>query len=392
MIGLQRRDAARDEAGGRVTSFNKRYGCLLLAAIVVVIVIQTAAIIYLINRPQEDKELGELMAALLDNFPEHNRTDFARHWAALQTSLGDLKANQTSQLSSRRILLAQVCQEIRSDEGLWNQELKENPSWALTGSMTSLQKKVVDQPPLNREVEDSMSRLQSVVDLPILYGKFKAFMPRDCTDVMAEGHFQDGVYLIFGGFKTFEVYCNMNFDGGGWTVIQRRQDGSVSFARNWDAYENGFGTITGEHWLGLRNIYSLTVLGGYQLRIDVTQHDGSKYFALYNDFAVGLNLLDPVKVGYPLFVNDYSGNATDGFWLNSGMKFSTRDRHQSPHKNCAYDSGWWYSSCGSTDLNGVYSSGFYSRVKWSNLDPLTFVEMKIRPNKAPTCRCCRKSH
>lgn len=34
-------------------------------------------------------------------------------------------------------------------------------------------------------------------------------------------------------------------------VIQRREDGSVNFFRGWEAYRDGFGTTTGEHWLGL---------------------------------------------------------------------------------------------------------------------------------------------
>ncbi|XP_076805266.1 fibrinogen beta chain-like [Clavelina lepadiformis] len=49
-----------------------------------------------------------------------------------------------------------------------------------------------------------------------------------------------------------EVYCE-----DGWTIFQRRIDGSVSFGRPWDDYANGFGQIDGEFWLGKRKLVQL---------------------------------------------------------------------------------------------------------------------------------------
>uniref|UniRef100_A0A3B5KSV1 Fibrinogen C domain containing 1b n=1 Tax=Xiphophorus couchianus TaxID=32473 RepID=A0A3B5KSV1_9TELE len=76
--------------------------------------------------------------------------------------------------------------------------------------------------------------------------------PRDCGDLYASGQREDGIYSVFPVHHPtgFQVYCDMTTDRGGWTVIQRREDGSVNFFRGWESYREGFGKITGEHWLG----------------------------------------------------------------------------------------------------------------------------------------------
>ena len=73
---------------------------------------------------------------------------------------------------------------------------------------------------------------------------------QDCFDLFRQGYTSDGVYTIspLGTLKNISVFCEMS--SGGWTRIQRREDGSVNFNVNWTTSAQGFGNIRSEHWLG----------------------------------------------------------------------------------------------------------------------------------------------
>ena len=118
----------------------------------------------------------------------------------------------------------------------------------------------------------------------------------------------------------------MTTDGGGWTVFQRRQDGSVNFYRNWVEYEEGFGDLNGEFWLGLEKIDRLTRhTKTHSLRIDMTTKTNLKRYAKYSSFHVK----DGTTVNqYMLEVGGYTGNMGGGDRLSyhNGKKFSTYDR------------------------------------------------------------------
>ena len=124
-----------------------------------------------------------------------------------------------------------------------------------------------------------------------------------------------GVYTIskFGGVKcsNTRVYCDTTSGRGGWTVIQRRQDGSVDFARDWIDYEDGFGNLTGEFWFGLRGMNTMTSEGQWELRIDYSFINGSKHHLSYSNFSVG-----PATEQYPLTISGFHGVSvtTDPFY------------------------------------------------------------------------------
>ena len=94
----------------------------------------------------------------------------------------------------------------------------------------------------------------------LLPGHFR-YMPNQ-PDIYKLKNFCGEQRIVFTG------YCDTVTDGGGWLVIQRRQDGSVDFNRDWVDYENGFGDLATEFWYGLRALNCLTSQGQWEFRVD----------------------------------------------------------------------------------------------------------------------------
>ncbi|XP_031450026.1 fibroleukin [Phasianus colchicus] len=194
-------------------------------------------------------------------------------------------------------------------------------------------------------------------------------MQRDCADHYAAGKRSSGIYPITPDPRnsTFQVYCDMETQGGGWTVLQRRQDGSTNFNRTWNDYKHGFGNLSREFWLGNDKIHLLTKSQEMQLRIDLEDFNGIKEYAKYQHFYVANEYLK-----YRLSVHGYSGTAGDALLYsrhyNHDQKFFTtpdkdNDRYASGNCGAFYSSGWWFDACLSANLNGKYYHKKYKGVR-----------------------------
>ena len=127
-----------------------------------------------------------------------------------------------------------------------------------------------------------------------------------CSDLYKKETRTDGVYTIDpDGLGALKVRCDMTTSGGGWTVFQRRMDGSVDFYLGWDDYKKGFGNPNGEFWLGLDKIHRLTKNGQNVLRVDLEDFENETCYAEYLTFAVA-NETDK----YKLTVGNYSGTVS----------------------------------------------------------------------------------
>ncbi|KAL9983041.1 hypothetical protein ACROYT_G005165 [Oculina patagonica] len=212
---------------------------------------------------------------------------------------------------------------------------------------------------------------------------------KSCAELYKSGKTSSGVYTIDpDGSGAFDVFCDQTTAGGGWTVLQKRLDGSVDFYRDWADYKIGFGNPNAEYWLGLDKIYRLTnSCGTNKLRVDLSDWQGDTRYAEYASFAIS----DGASK-YKLSLGSYSGSAGDSLSYHNGQSFTTKDQDHdsSSGSNCAvlYKGAWWYNGCHYSNLNGLYHQGgqhssYADGVNWYHWKGYYYsmkrAEMKIRP-------------
>nr|KAF6427119.1 angiopoietin 2 [Rousettus aegyptiacus] len=160
----------------------------------------------------------------------------------------------------------------------------------------------------------------------------------------------------------------MDTAGGGWTVIQRRGDGSVDFQKTWKEYKVGFGNPSGEYWLGNEFVSQVTSRKRYMLRIRLTDWAGNEAHSLYEHFS-----LSGEDLNYRIHLKGLTGTAGKISSISQpGNDFSTKD---ADNDKCIckcsqmLTGGWWFDACGPSNLNGMYypqkqSTNKFNGIKW----------------------------
>ena len=258
---------------------------------------------------------------------------------------------------------------------LVGQQVYSNSTGTLTLKFNSLT--VLDAGYYTCEAVNKIGRSESSVFLDVDFAE-------DCSGY--KGNRTSGIYTINpDGKQPFAVFCDMETNRGGWTVLLRRSDGSVDFFKDWFAYKTGFGRLSNDFWLGNDKIHRLTFGKNMVVRFDLEDFDGNKVFAEYRQFYI-----DGESDKYKAHIGAYSGTAGDSFGYSNGLLFSTKDRdHDTYAHSCAAHchSAWWFGTCSGSSITGRYlrpphhlqEKGIhwdtFKGVKYS----LKHTEMKVRP-------------
>ncbi|XP_043202029.1 techylectin-5A-like [Amphibalanus amphitrite] len=316
-----------------------------------------------------------------------------------QSSLEDLvkKVSQNSvKLNATSGLLNQSLQSyyMEGNPNDWRPRMEELAE--KVDNITSRVNKMAASGPQLEQLTAENDMLQLTLDavnaaLNASRGQPATPLPRDCSDLPAGT--ASGIHVLQPGLDRSvpptPAFCDLESDGGGWTVVQRRADilPRQEFYLGWQAYREGFGELDGEFWWGLESLWRMTGSrdSRYQLRITMEDFDGERRHVVYGTFRVSSE-----ADGYRLAVGNYSGDAGDALKRHNGYRFSTKDRDNDVHSagSCAtrHRGAWWYEACYDSNLNGQplvghnTGQGGISWNKWRTWDySLKAAEMKIRP-------------
>ena len=251
---------------------------------------------------------------------------------------------------------------------------------------------------LYRKFRNAVDLLQSLAYDYVAEIKFE-----NCCEPKLLGFNKSRIYPVMALAPLVKIaYCDMETDGGGWTLILRRgfrktkyQDVFPTIAEPY--YHRGFGRVDRDFWLGLKALHYMTSKEDVELRVDL-KHNGVRYFAKYSYFSIGNKSTD-----YTLQVDGYMEESTlpDSLSHSSGFgfvdEFSEPDsdavslQYDRRSRKCStiHNSPWWYGQKGNETCSRVLFFGRFivearNFPKWEfegEKRGFQFVEMKIRSKK-----------
>lgn len=220
----------------------------------------------------------------------------------------------------------------------------------LSQSQIDLNRSIIpsDASSTSDDVNSASKLFQELESVEKQYENIVGRLPSECSEMSsADNGVHNGLILPPAMRRPIMAKCH-----GPWTVVQKREDGSVDFNRSWEEYATGFGKLLlnyddanhsatisffhpgdpeGELWIGNEVLHHLTKDNCTKLRIVIQDLQNNTWYADYESFSIASR-----AEGYRIDFSGYSGNASNTLEYQNHMKFSSIDVDLDISKNhCA---------------------------------------------------------
>jgi hypothetical protein len=206
---------------------------------------------------------------------------------------------------------------------------------------------------------------------------------RSCKEIKdANPEAVDGIYTIDpdggGGMDSFDCYCDMTTDGGGWTLVllsNSEVEGCPS--PFWTEAVNNVNlngalstdVTSYDLFLGVRHWNFL----GASARLDMGESPSSLTHRAYYDFSLDESNSYALVMSNEFITIHAEGTASPGMYTyHNGRPLSTRDvDHDDYGTNCSNNFGnsvWWFGACWSGSFWGGGGEIFQDAPYWSGND------------------------
>ena len=202
----------------------------------------------------------------------------------------------------------------------------------------------------------------------------------DCLTIKRADKGDTGVYKLQIGDSQISVMCDMDTEGGGWTVLHARFEHNLNYAtKTWNEYKLGFGVAGSDYWIGNKYIHLLTKENRSEVYFKLQHSNGTWFHAKYRDFYVAS---DADKFTLHYRADSYSGTSGDSLYANNNRAFSTMDNDNDNRMkfNCAVErgGGWWFHRCSKTLLTTNNGRWYIWKFNLGNDEPLNASYIMIR--------------
>lgn len=195
-------------------------------------------------------------------------------------------------------------------------------------------------------------------------GTCGAGLASSCLELQGSGVTEDGVYTLSLADEDFDVYCDMTFDGGGWTMILSTADGGSPYTAT--AGDVLPGTTAYLPEIPMENLASQSA----QVHVRTRDTEASRSITSVAGQGPAMSNL----AGSEMLEHGSSGPASLGDWTgpfaDSGhLQFS-----------CATFNGGWpsvYQACGGEGMHLWTTEPGHSRWRWAPVDPAANEPMEV---------------